>query len=363
MTKLHELAKQGQAVWLDYIQRSMISSGRLKELVDQGVRGVTSNPSIFEKAIAGSNDYDESLKELVQQGKSVDEIYEALVLNDIAGAADVLRPLYDETNGLDGYVSLEVSPTLAYDTQGTIDDAKRLYAELAKPNVMIKVPATREGIPAIEALIGQGINVNATLLFSLAHYEAVAGAYLAGLEKLDQAGGDLARVASVASFFVSRVDTITDNALKEVPNGGSLMGKIALANSKTAYLRFHELFSGSRWDKLAAQGAGVQRPLWASTSTKNPDYPDTIYVDNLIGPHTVNTIPPATLDAFIDHGLVVPTLVQDMDEAVAQMEQLAELGIDLDALTEKLQRDGVDAFARAFKGLLSSIAKKEQEFA
>ncbi|MBN1315021.1 MAG: transaldolase [Anaerolineales bacterium] len=361
MSELRELAKQGQAVWLDYIQRSLITSGRLKELVGRGVRGVTSNPSIFQKAIAGNDDYDDDLKSLVRQGKSVIEIYEALVLDDIVRAADVLRSLFDETDGLDGYVSLEVNPNLANDTSGTIDEARRLFGTLKRPNVMIKVPATQEGIPAIETLIGEGINVNATLLFSLNHYEAVAGAYLAGLEKLSVAGGDLSRVASVASFFVSRVDTIVDQALEQIPEGADLIGKIALANSKIAYRRFQELFAGQRWDRLVEKGARVQRPLWASTGTKDPAYPDTLYVDSLIGPHTVNTIPPATLDAFLDHGVVDATLTAGMEQARSRLDRLRELGVDLDALTEKLQQDGVVAFARAFDGLLASISKKKEQ--
>lgn len=361
MNKLDELTNIGQAIWLDYIQRSLITTGHIQELVDQGLRGMTSNPSIFEKAIAGSSDYDDEMNRLVVQGKSVKEIYEALAMEDISGAADILRPLYDQTGGGDGFVSLEVSPELAADTEGTIEEAKRLYNALGHPNVMIKVPATKEGIPAIETLIGLGINVNATLLFSLAHYEATAGAYLTGLERLARNGGDLTRVASVASFFVSRVDTVVDKALAGVPGGDSLMGKAALANSKIAYARFQELFSGSRWERLAAQGARVQRPLWASTSTKNPNYPDTIYIDNLIGPHTVNTVPPSTLDAFLDHGVVAPTLTAGMDKAREELALLAERGIDLDALTEQLQKDGVVAFAKAFEGLLGSISEKRSK--
>ena len=358
MTKLHELDDLGQAVWLDYIRRELIDSGELQELVDQGVRGVTSNPSIFEKAIAGSADYDRDLRALVEAGRSVDEIYESLALDDIGRAADVLRPLFEESNGGDGYVSLEVSPTLAHDTEGTVAQARRLFKTLGRPNVMIKVPATPAGMPAIETLIGEGINVNVTLIFSLAHYEAVAEAYIAGLERL-AAGPEqsLDRVASVASFFVSRIDTAVDRALKEIGEG-DLQGKIAIASARMAYARFQEIFSGERWERLAARGARRQRPLWASTGTKNPLYPDTLYVDELIGPETVNTLPPATMEAFMDHGRVAATLASNLNQARQGLTRLAELGVDLGAITQKLQDDGVAAFAVAFEGLLASVAGK-----
>ncbi len=359
MSKLHELAELGQAVWLDYIRRSFIVSGDLQALADDGLCGVTSNPSIFEKAIAGSMDYDQHLQRLVEKGLSVEEIYETLTLDDIRQAADVLRPVYDATDRVDGYVSLEVSPTLAQDTGGTVAEAERLFKALDRPNVMIKVPATPEGIPAIERLIGEGINVNVTLIFSLAHYDAVAKAYLAGLEKFMMAGGDLSRVASVASFFVSRVDGAVDPQLEAAGNA-ELQGKIAVANTKLAYARFQETFSGKRWERLAAEGASVQRPLWASTSTKNPLYSDVLYVDSLIGPHTVNTMPPQTLNAFRDHGTVAVTVDKELDEARAQIDQLAELGIDLDAITENLQDDGVAAFVKSFEGLMASIAEKRE---
>jgi len=291
MGKLNELAGLGQAVWYDYIRRSFITSGDLQTLIDEGLRGITSNPTIFEKAIAGSTDYDKDLHRLVDKGKAVDEIYESLVLDDIGRAADLLRSVYDRTGGADGYVSLEVDPNLAHDTERTIAEARRLFAALGRPNVMIKVPATPAGAPAIETLIGEGVNVNVTLVFSLAHYEAVAGAYIAGLEKLAASGGNVSWVASVASFFVSRVDSAVDQALEEVGET-DLQGKIAVANSKVAYARFREIFGGERWERLAGQGARVQRVLWASTGTKNPLYPDTLYVDRLIGPDTVNTLPP-----------------------------------------------------------------------
>jgi len=359
MTKLKELANLGQAIWLDYIRHTFITSGDLQALVDDGLRGVTSNPSIFEKAIAGSSDYDQDLHRLVDEGRSVEEIYETLTLDDIRQAADVLRPLYDATDGRDGYVSLEVSPTLAHDTAGTVEEARRLFKALDRPNVMIKVPATAEGIPAIERLIGAGINVNVTLMFSLDHYEAVSKAYLAGLEKLMAAGGDLSKVASVASFFVSRVDRVVDPQLEKAGNT-KLQGKIAVANAKLAYARFREVFSGPRWERLAGEGARVQRPLWASTSTKNPLYSDVLYVDHLIGPDTVNTVPPHTLKAFRDHGTVAVTVDKDVDQARAQVARLAELGIDLDAITQKLQDDGVASFAKSFEALMASIVQKRE---
>jgi len=357
MNRLQQLIQHGQAVWFDYIRRAFLDQGELQTLVDAGVRGVTSNPAIFEKAIAGSTDYDGDLAALVGEGRSVDEIYEALVLEDIRRAAAVLRPVYDASAGEDGYVSLEVSPTLAHDTYATIAEARRLFSTLSLPNVMIKVPATPAGVPAVEVLIGEGVNVNVTLIFSLAHYEAVAGAYLAGLEARHRAGGDLSRVASVASFFVSRVDTAVDPLLPEV-GGGDLAGKVANDNAKIAYARFQQLFGGPRWAPLAAAGARVQRPLWASTGTKNPAYPDTLYVDELIGPHTVNTLPPATLDAFRDHGAVAETLTADLAGSHARLARLAELGIDLGAITQRLQDEGVAAFDQAFTGLLAVIDRR-----
>lgn len=362
MTKIYELTKLGQSVWFDFIRRSFTNSGDLQKLLDQGVRGVTSNPSIFEKAIAGSADYDDDLQHLIAQGQSVAEIYEALAIADIQAAADLLRPVYDESHGNDGFVSLEVSPTLAHNTKGTIAEAQRLFAALDRPNVMIKIPATSAGIPAITAVIGAGINVNVTLLFSLAHYEAVAEAYLAGLEKLAASGGDISRVASVASFFVSRVDSAVDTALNEIGNS-ALPGKIAVDNARVAYARFREIFSGERWDKLTRAGAQVQRPLWASTGAKNPAYPDTLYVDSLIGPDTVNTVPPATLDAFLDHGHPVLSIESDVAGARARLVQLAALGIDLEAITQQLQDDGVAAFTKSFETLLGSIEEKREKLA
>ncbi len=362
MTKLEELASLGQAIWLDFIRRSLLTSGELQALVDEGLRGMTSNPTIFDKAIAGSDDYDADLQALAAKDLSTLEIYEALAIDDIRRAADVLRPVYEETSRADGYVSLEVNPHLAHDTEGTVAEARRLFATLERPNVMIKVPATPQGIPAIETLIAEGVNVNVTLIFSLGHYRAVAGAYLAGLERLADAGRDPFHVASVASFFLSRIDTAVDAALDERPAAAAaapaLKGKSAIASAKAAYAAFHEIFAGPRWERLAARGARYQRPLWASTSTKNPDYPDTLYVDSLIGPNTVNTLPPHTLDAFRDHGTVARTLEDGLDEAQAQLARLAEVGVGLDAITAQLQDDGVAAFARSFDSLLASIEEK-----
>jgi len=356
MTKLHELSELGQAIWFDYIRRAFITQGELEELLVAGVRGVTSNPTIFEKAIAGSDDYDDDLRRLLAAGTS---IYEALVLDDIARAADLLRPLYDATNGLDGYVSLEVSPTLAHNTDGTVAEARRLFAALGRPNVMIKVPATPAGIPAIQTLIGAGMNINVTLIFSPAQYEAVAAAYLAGLETLAARGGDLCTVGSVASFFISRVDTAVDRMLKTL-DANDLLGKTAIANAKVAYARFRELFSGPRWERLVARGARAQRPLWASTGTKDPHLPDTLYVDALIGPDTVNTVPPATFHAFVEHGTVAATLHSGLAEARGHLAKLAELDIDLDTITQRLQDEGVAAFVTSFETLMASIAHKRE---
>jgi len=296
---------------------------------------------------------------LVDAGKTAEEIYEALVLEDIQQAADVLRPAYDRMSGADGYVSLEVSPKLAHDTEGTVAEARELFAAVKRPNVMIKVPATPAGIPAIETLIGEGVNVNVTLMFSREQYEAVAEAYINGLEKLAESGGDLGRVVSVASFFVSRVDTAVDRALEQIGET-ELQGKIAVANTKAAYALFREILSSPRWERLLELGARVQRPLWASTSTKNPLYPDTLYVDSLIGRDTVITLPPATLQAFLHHGHVAPTLGADLEDAQAQLAHLSELGVDLEAITQQLLDDGVEAFAKSFETLMTSIAEKCQ---
>ncbi len=357
MTKMHELAKLGQSIWFDNIRRSLMTSGELQDLINKGLRGITSNPSIFEKAVSGSSDYDTEIQGMTAQGKSTYEIYEALTTADVGNAADFMRTVYDSTEGLDGYVSLEVNPNLAHDTDGTIAEARYLFTMLNRPNILIKVPATPAGIPAITTLIGEGLNINVTLMFSLAQYEAVAEAYIAGIEKRLEAGKNVARVRSVASVFVSRIDAAVDAALEKIGES-ELQGKIAIANSKVIYARFHDIFSGDRWERLAKAGARVQRPLWASTSTKNPDYPDTLYVDGLIGPDTVNTLPPATLEAFLDHGRAALTLETGLEEARAQLAKLADVGVELDAITLKLLDDGVDAFAKAFETLTDRIAEK-----
>jgi len=360
MTKIHELFHLGQSIWYDNIRRALLDSGELQQLLDDGVMGVTSNPSIFEKAIAGSADYDDAIKVLAASTQTDEQIYESLTLEDIRRTADLLRPIYEASSGVDGYISLEVSPTLAHDTAGTIADARRLFATLNRPNVMIKVPATPAGIPAIKTLIGEGINVNVTLIFSLAHYEAVAEAYLAGLEAFYAKGGARTAPASVASFFISRVDTAVDAALEKLGNT-TLQGQIGIANAKAAYGRFQQLFSSQRWQALADKGARVQRPLWASTGSKNPAYPDTLYIDQLIGPDTVNTVPPATLTAFRKHGTAAAPLGENLAEAQAQLAQLAALGVDLTAVAQQLQDDGVAAFAKSFTSLIASVADKRQK--
>jgi transaldolase len=359
MTKIHELNTLGQSVWYDNMRRSLLDNGELQQLIDAGVTGVTSNPTIFEKAIVDSDDYDNDLRRLVAEDTPVGEIYETLAMDDIRRTADMLRPIYERTDGVDGYVSLEVSPTLAHDTEGTIAEAKRLFAALDRPNVMIKIPATPEGIPAIAQSIGAGININVTLIFSLAQYEAVVGAYMDGLEMLAQAGGDVSKIASVASFFVSRVDSMVDKELEQ-RGVSDLQGTIAVANAKMAYERFRELFSGARWQALAEHGARVQRPLWASTGTKNPNYSDTLYVDSLIGPDTVNTAPPATISTFLDHGTPAATLESGVNEAREQVERLRDLEISLEAITQQLQEKGVESFAQSFASLMEGIAAKRE---
>jgi transaldolase len=343
----------------------MIESGELERLIALGVVGVTSNPTIFMKAVAGSTDYDERFQRLIAEGHDTMGLYEGLVLPDIADAADILRPVYDRTGGVDGYVSLEVNPGLAYDTEGTIAEARRLYKELERPNVLIKVPATEEGLLAIETLIGDGIGVNATLIFSLTMHEKVMQAYVAGLERHEAAGGDLSRVASVASFFISRVDTLVDRILadKHPPHADieDLLGTAAIANARRAYARFRQFFDPQgTFGVLAAKGARVQRPVWASTSTKNPDYPPTKYVDGLIGADTVNTLPPDTIQAALREGATAATLHDDPAGAHALVEQLARLGIHIEAVADKLLADGVALFAKSFEDLLANLTRKRE---
>lgn len=365
---LVEVMKLGQSIWYDNIRRAMLVSGDLKMKIEQDdLRGVTSNPTIFEKAITGSTDYDEQMRSLINAGKSVKEIYEALVIDDIGRAADILKPVYDKTDGVDGYISLEVNPRLAYDTKGTIEEADRLFHTLGRKNVMIKIPAAQEGLPAIEEAIYRGINVNVTMIFSIENYEQVANAFIKGLERRAAEGKTVDHIASVASFFVSRVDTMIDADLEyrarhspaeEKAALENLCGKAAIANAKLAYQRFKEIFHGERFATLKAKGAQVQRPLWASTGTKNPKYSDVLYVDNLIGPDTVNTVPPATYTAFRDHGKVALTLEQGLNECRDTISKLAELGIDMKEVTAKLQSDGLASFVGSFDTLVESIEAK-----
>lgn len=361
MTKLHEaFTVVGQSIWIDYIRRSFITSGELQSLIDAGLRGMTSNPTIFGEAIGQSDDYDEPLARLVKQHKSGEEIYEALAVEDIQRAADCFLPLYKASDGLDGYVSLEVNANLADDTEATIEEARRLFAMTSRPNIMIKVPATTAGIPAIATLIGEGININITLLFSLTHYEAVADAYMEGLERLRATQVPLRQVASVASFFVSRVDTAIDKKLAAIGNR-ELQGKIGIANAKMAYVRYLQLFSSARWRRLAAQGARPQRILFGSTSSKNPAYPDTVYVDGLMGANTVNTLPRDTIAALLDHGTVASGLTTDLDQAREELNQLAALGVDIESVTQELQQEGVRKFVTAFGELQRAIRQKSEQ--
>jgi transaldolase/glucose-6-phosphate isomerase len=367
--QLHELAAVGQSIWLDNIRRSMFASGELRKLIGQGLRGMTSNPTIFEKAIDGGNDYDEQLKSLVGTEHDPQLLFEALAIQDIRAALDEFRKLYDETNGGDGFVSLEVSPLLANDTQGTIDAAKRLWKAVDRPNLMIKIPGTPEGGPAITEAIAAGINVNVTLLFSLESYMMAANAYIAGLEKRAASGAPIDRIASVASFFLSRIDTKVDKALEDKIKAGqtnlsSLLGKAAIANARLAYAEFETLFSSDRFKKLQAKGAKVQRPLWASTSTKNPNYPDLMYVETLVGEHTVNTIPPTTLDALLDHGKVTAgTVKTDVTGSKKLFSDLSAAGISIDKITAELTVEGVKSFAESFNQMLEAIAEKQKALA
>lgn len=355
----------GQSIWYDNIRRGLITSGELARLIDGGISGVTSNPTIFQKAVTGSTDYDRALKEQAEEGKNALESYEALAVEDIQAAADLLRPIYDRTGGEDGYACLEVSPHLAHDTQGTIVEARRLYATLDRPNAMVKVPATPEGVPAIRELVGGGINVNVTLIFSRDVYRQVMEAYIGGLEDFLAAGGDLRTVASVASFFVSRVDTAVDQLVEERARKGDrnlaeLHGRAAIANGRLAYQDFKKTFDTDRFHALRARGARVQRPLWASTGTKDPEYSDVLYVENLIGPETVNTVPPATLTAFLEHGHAEPTLGRDADEARRTIDTLKAAGIGMEEVVAKLLTDGVKAFADSFDKLMADIDRKRR---
>ena len=365
---VQDVQRLGQSIWYDNIRRGLLDSGELKRLIEMGVTGLTSNPTIFEKAIAGSTDYDEALTELARSDKSVDQSYEALVIEDIRTTADLLRPIYDRTGGVDGYASLEVSPKLAHDTTGTTAEARRLFGALDKPNVMIKVPATAEGIPAVRQLISEGININVTLIFSLEAYQQVMEAYIAGLEEYVAAGGDPSRMASVASFFVSRVDTAVDTLLEErmrqgEPDMKALMGKAAIANAKLAYREFQQVFGEEHFSSLRGKQARPQRPLWASTSTKNPAYSDLMYVEALIGPDTVDTLPPATLTALLEYGKPGLTLQKGTDQAEEHIEALEKAGISMNQVTDNLLADGVKSFADSFDKLLSNISEKMAKLA
>jgi transaldolase len=367
---LLKLSTFGQSIWLDYIRRQMIDSGELKKLIeDDGLKGVTSNPAIFQKAIAGSTDYDEAIRSLALAGKSIEEIYQVLTVEDVQQAADLFRPVYDREEGRDGFISLEVNPHLAQDTEGTVKEARHLWQALGRPNVLIKVPATKEGLPAIRELISEGINVNVTLLFGLPRYREVAEAYIAGLEARAAQGRPLNPVASVASFFLSRIDVLLDPRLEKLAAAGGpqaqgardLIGEAAIASAKVAYTIYQEIFGGERFKKLAAQGARPQRLLWASTSTKNPAYPDVKYVEPLIGVATVNTLPPETLNAYRDHGDPADRLTEEVDRAAGCLRRLAELGIDLDQATQQLEDEGVEKFNQPFDSLMATLAEKRRE--
>jgi transaldolase len=362
-TPLQQLADYGQSVWIDYLSRDLIQSGELERMTrEDAVVGVTSNPTIFQKAISQGNAYDDQLRELLEAEDDPKEIFIQLAARDVGDACDLLRKVWEEGRGRDGYVSIEVDPTLAYETEATIEQATRLHGLIERPNLLVKIPGTEPGLPAIEEMIARGRSINITLIFSLERHRAVIEAYLRGLERLVASGGDPHRVASVASFFVSRVDTETDKRLEAI--GGKaldLRGKLAIANAKLAYQQFKQAFAGERWERLAANGASKQRCLWASTSTKNPEYRDVLYVEELIGPETVNTMPQETIEAFQDHGRVAPTLERGLDEARQLFVDLAEVGVDYDDVVETLEREGVQKFSDSFAELLDEIGSKRGE--
>src|SRR5215213_6431520 len=361
--RLREIEALGQAVWIDNINRELLDDDVLRRLVgEDGISGVTSNPTIFEKAMGHSERYDEGFKRVLSDTQDPREISFRLAFDDIRGAADVLRGTFDATDGQDGYVSFELPPELALDAAGSVEAAKRFYAEIGKENVLIKVPGTAEGVEAFEELTASGISVNVTLLFDVRRYVEIAEAYVRGLERRAQAGEPVDRIASVASFFVSRVDSKVDAALDELGGPADLKGKAAVANAKIAYEEFGRIFSGARWDALAAKGANVQRPLWASTSTKNPDYPDTLYVDELIGPDTVNTMPDATIEAARDHAKAERTADKDVDGAHALIEELREIGVEFDDIVSRqLVDEGVESFSKSYQSLLETLERKAGE--
>jgi len=370
MVDLYE--KQGQSPWLDFIRRNMLLDGGLKRYVEeQGIRGVTANPTIFAQAIGAGDDYDAQIAELVRKGVAPHDMFEQIAIDDIRHAADILRPVYDAATGGDGFVSIEVSPGNAFRTKETIDEAKRWWTAIDRPNLMVKIPATDEGIPAIEECIAAGVNINITLIFALEFYERVMEAYIRGLERRVENGADIRSVSSVASFFVSRVDTAADKLIEakigdaksdaETAKLQALLGKVAVANAKVAYQRFLAVFGTDRFKKLQAKGARLQRPLWASTGTKNKAYSDTLYLSELIGPDTVNTIPPATIDAFRDHGVVRRTIDENVDDAKRVLADLASAGISIDEITAKLQKDGVESFSKSFDEINEITTRKADQ--
>jgi transaldolase len=366
MTRLQRLYdEQGQSPWLDNLTRVYLRDGTLGRLVADGIRGVTANPTIFARAIEGSDAYDEQFATLIAQGRPVVDAYWDLVVDDIIDALGVLRPTFESSGGTDGFVSVEVAPELARDTDATIAAARQLHERIAQPNLFVKIPATGEGVPAIQAMVAEGRSINITLIFSLARYAEVIDAYLSGLEALAQRGGDLASVHSVASFFVSRVDTEVDRRLDAIATSDALAlrGQAAVAQAKLAYRLFRDRFAGERWERLAARGAHVQRPLWASTSTKNPAYPDTLYVDSLIGPDTVNTLPETTIAAFEAHGTIAPTIERGVDDADALMQRLAEVGVDMDDVGRALEDQGVASFHQSFAHVLYALQTKARQLA
>ena len=361
-SRLHQLSELGQSVWIDSLSREWLRTGELKRLMDEdAVVGVTSNPTIFQKAMSEGGWYDDQLREVLAEEDDPKEIFLRLAFDDIGEACDLMRPVWDRTQGQDGYVSLEVEPGLAYDTEATIEQAQRFHDTVDRPNLYVKIPATAEGVPAIEEMIARGKNINVTLIFGLDRYAEVAEAYIRGLERLVESGGDPRAVRSVASFFVSRVDTEADKRLDRIDGADHLEGRLAVANAKLAYQRYKEIFSGPRWEALAARGASTQRCLWASTSTKNPEYRDVLYVEQLIGPETVNTMPKETIAAFQDHGEVRLTLEEGLDEARRLFDELAEVGVDYDDVTRVLEEEGVQKFADSFEELLEGVRAKRAE--
>jgi transaldolase len=366
MNNLQKLEQLGQSIWYDNISRGVILKGELKKMVDEGCLGVTSNPTIFDKAISGSSDYDDQIRQMVQKNASVDaaEIIQSLMVKDIQMACDVLRPVYERTKGGDGFVSIEVTPSKARDTKATIEEVRELWTTVNRPNLMVKIPATREGLPAIEQAISEGTNINVTLIFSVERYREVADAYIKGLERCQKDGKPLTAVRSVASVFVSRIDTLVDDLLgrKDPRAYKSIMGKAAVANTKFIYQAFKEIFGLPRFAALKSKGAAVQRPLWGSTGTKNPAYSDLLYVDTLIGPHTVNTVPPSTYSAILDHGTPALTVESDLDGARKLLGDVAAAGIDMKWVLQKLEDDGVAAFEKSFDGLYKNLSEKRRQF-